>query len=287
MNPSPYIEGRPLAVDLPLHVTEVPGTRHSDETLLMLHGFGGSSYTWRSWAPRLAARGRVLCVDYKGFGAAPKPADERYAPEDQAEFIVDLIDRLELERVTLIGHSLGGSISLLACQVLSTRSSSPVERLVMIASPAYRQRIPPLVALSRRPRLSRSLVRGVGPPRLVRMILRSVVYDPAIVTDERVSAYAEPLMTREGLDGILRAGRHLLPKNLERASARIREVAIPTLLMWGDRDRVVPGWVGERLADELPDGRRVVLERCGHIPPEERPEESFALLTAFLDETGG
>ena len=287
MNPSPYIEGIPLEVDLPLHVTEMPGARQSDETLLMLHGFGGSSYTWRWWAPRLAERGRVLCVDYKGFGAAPKPADERYAPEDQAELIVGLIDRLELERVTLIGHSLGGSISLLACQALSTRSTSPVERLVMIASPAYRQRVPPLVALSKRPRLSRSLVRSVGPPRLVRWILRSVVYDPAVVTDEQVSAYAEPLMTREGLDGVLRAGRHLLPKNLDRVSARVREVAIPTLLMWGDRDRVVPGWVGERLADELPYGRRVVLERCGHIPPEEQPEESLALLTAFLDETGG
>ena len=285
MTPSPFIEGRRLDVDLPLHVTEIPGTDHPDETFVMLHGFGGSSYTWRSWAPRLAARGRVLCVDYKGFGAAPKPADDRYAPEDQAELVVGLVDRLGLERVTLIGHSLGGSISLLACQALSTRSSSPVERLVMIASPAYRQRIPPLVSLSKRPRLSRSLVRGVGPRRLVRLILRSVVHDPAIVTNERVAAYAQPLMSRDGLDGVLRAGRHILPKDLERTSARIREVTIPTLLMWGDRDRVVPGWVGERLVEELPDGRRVVLERCGHIPPEERPEESFALLSAFLDET--
>jgi pimeloyl-ACP methyl ester carboxylesterase len=287
MNPSPFIEGRPLDIDLPLHVTEVPGTDRPAEVFLMLHGFGGSSFSWRSWAPRLAARGRVLCVDYKGFGAAPKPPDDRYAPDDQADLVIALIDRLGLERVTLIGHSLGGSISLLACQALSTRSASAVERLVMIASPAYRQRVPPFVALSKRPRLSRALVRSVGPQRLVRAILRSVVYDPAAVTDERVSAYAHPLMTAEGLDGVLRAGRHILPKSLERTAERVRDVTIPTLLMWGDRDRVVPGWVGERLAEELTDARLVVLERCGHIPPEEHPDISFAHLTAFLDETDG
>jgi len=287
MRPSPYIDGQPLEVDLPLHVTEVSGANDRGPTFVMLHGFGGSSYTWRSWVERLTPLGRVLCVDYKGFGAAPKPADDRYAPEDQANLILELMDRLRLERVTLIGHSLGGSIALLACQALAGHPNSPAERLVMIASPVYRQRVPPLVSLSKRPLLSHALVRTVGPRRLVRSILRSVVHDDCVVSEAQVSAYARPLRSREGLEGALRAGRHLLPSNLAHVGERIRDVTIPTLLMWGVGDHVVPGWVGERLAAELPDGHLVIVPRCGHIPPEERPGASFDLLETFLERTAG
>ena len=62
-------------------------------------------------------------------------------------------------------------------------------------------------------------------------------------------------------------------------------IPVPTLLLWGDSDNVVPTWVGERLEQDLPDARLVVLRDCGHLPPEEKPDESFEALTAFLDET--
>ena len=73
MSAEPFIDGRHVDVDLPLHVTEASEGAGTTPTFVMLHGFGASSYTWRHWTPKLAERGRVLCVDYKGFGAAPKP----------------------------------------------------------------------------------------------------------------------------------------------------------------------------------------------------------------------
>lgn len=288
MTGAAYIDGRPLAVDLPLHVTEVPGgtRRGSDRpTFLLLHGFGASSFTWRHWAPRLAERGRVLCVDYKGFGAAPKPPDGAYGPHDQADLIVALIDTLRLGRVTLIGHSLGGGISLLVAIRMAARRESPLERLVLVSAPAYRQRLPPFVALSKRPRMSATLLSLLGVRRVIRVVIRSIVWDRNAVTDEQVAAYARPLEEPDGVRAMLDAGRQIVPPDIDTIGSRIPRVTIPTLLLWGRYERVVPVATAERLATELPDARLVVLEQCGHVPPEERPEESYAAVSAFLDDT--
>lgn len=284
MTTPPYIDGRVLDVDLPLHVTEIRGSR-ADPTFVLLHGFGASSYTWRYWAPRLARRGRVLCVDYTGFGAAPKPADAGYGPEDQAARIVRLSEELDLERVTLIGHSLGGGIALLAAQTLCDDGPSRLHRLVLVSSPAYRQPLPPFVALSKRPRLTRWLIRAIGPRRVIRPVIRSIVRDPSMVTNEMVEAYARPLTTRAGIDAMTAAGRRILPDDIDETTARIGQVHVPTLLLWGDWERVVPLWVARRLEADLPDAELVVLEHCGHVPPEEKPDEGYAVVESFLDRT--
>ena len=156
---------------------------------------------------------------------------------------------------------------------------------VLISSPAYRQPLPPFVPLSRRPLLSRFLIRAVGPRRLTRWVLRSIVRDPDVVDEEMVNAYARPLTTRDGVDAVLAAGRRILPDDIDETAARIKDVDVPALLIWGDWERVVPNWVGERLEQDLPNARLVVLEDCGHVPPEEKPDESFAVLADFLDRT--
>ena len=282
---SPFLHGRPLDIDLPLHVTEVERRTPSEATFLMLHGFGASSFTWRHWAPRLAEYGRVLCVDYKGFGAAPKTANTRYRPADQAKLIVQLIDQLELEHVTLVGHSLGGGIALLTAKEICNREATQLDRLVLIASLAYRQRLSPFIPLSRHPLLSRMLIRAFGPQRLVRWILRSIVYDPAMITSQMVDAYSLPFTTRAGVEAALATGRMILANGIDHLSERASIIDVPTLLIWGDHERVVPCWVGERLEQDLPNARLVVVKRCGHIPAEEEPEESFSILSNFLADT--
>ena len=138
--------------------------------------------------------------------------------------------------------------------------------------------------MSERPRLTRLLIRAIGPRRLIRTVFRSIVRDPDIVTEDMVKAYAQALNTTEGVNAAMAAGRRILPENIDQVSEKIRGVDVPVLLVWGDWERVVPGWVGERLAADLPNSRLVVLERCGHVPPEEKPDESFAVLSTFLDE---
>jgi len=283
---------RTLPTGLPLHVTEVmrdDGMAVTEdgpaEVFVMLHGYGGTSFTWRYWAPALAARGRLLLVDMKGFGAAPKPDDGAYGPVDLAALVADLIRVLDLSRVTLIGHSLGGGVALLTSFSLPGDDRDRVARLVLIGAPAYRQRLPPFVHLARLPQASAALLRLVGARRVVRLVIRSVVFDRDSATEEMVDAYAAPLATRDGVRAALDAGRMIVPDDIDELSRRFTDLDLPVLLLWGEHDRVVPVSIGERLAAELPNARLVVLERCGHLPPEERPEASLALVTSFLDDT--
>ena len=256
-----------------------PGT----DTFLLLHGYGASSFSWRTWAPFLAERGHVLAVDMKGFGRAPKPDDGRYAPSDQAALMLRLVRERDLARVTLMGHSLGGGVALyVALGLRDAGEAHRLERLVLVAGAAYRQLLPPFVALARRPRISTLALRALGPEMVIAQALRAIVFESSHITRDQIRGYAAPLHAPGSLDALFHAARQILPPDLDRLTPRYSEIDVPTLLLWGRQDNVVPLWVGRRLAGALPRSTLHVLERCGHMPAEERPQESLAALRAFL-----
>lgn len=269
---------------LPLHVeTSGADAGPGIDTFLLIHGYGASTFTWRHWAPRLAERGHVVMLDMKGFGRAPKPDDGRYGPEHQAALVLRLIQERSLENLTVVGHSLGGGVALLTALGLLDRDAERLRRLIVVAGAAYDQKLPPFVKLADHPRVSSLLFRALGPERVVRLVLQSIVYDRAKVDDEQVRGYAAPLASADALRALIDSAKHIRPDGLERLNARYSELAVPSLIIWGRHDRVVPLWVGERLERDLPDARLRVLERCGHLPAEELPDESWAVLEAFLD----
>jgi pimeloyl-ACP methyl ester carboxylesterase len=273
------------ASGLPLHVeTGGLGPGAGVDTYLLLHGYGASMFTWRHWAPRLAERGHVVQVDLKGHGRAPRPDDGRYAPHDQAELVLALTRERDLGNLTLVGHSLGGGVALLAALGMLEHRPDCLRRLVLVASAAYAQRMPPVVTLARYPNVMARLLRAVGPELLVSGVLRTIVHDRATVDTEQVRGYAAPLRTNDTVRTLACAARQILPPDLDRITLRYPEIHVPALLIWGRQDRVVPLTVGERLARALPDARLHVLDRCGHLPAEELPEESWKVLEGFLDE---
>jgi pimeloyl-ACP methyl ester carboxylesterase len=224
-------------------------------------------------------------VDLVGFGAAPPPARRSgYGPIEQADAVVALSARADLRGATLAGHSLGGGVALLtALRLRELGEADRLAGLVSIAGPAYPQAIPYYIGLARIPLLGTLLLHVVAPERLVRTVLEYVFYDAKLVTDAQVEGYAAPLRTRRARRAVVETARRIVPKNLDALSRRFAEVAVPTLLLWGRQDHVIPLWVGERLARDLPHARLVVLERCGHSPPEELPAESLRHVRAFLD----
>ena len=272
---------------LPLHVEPSGHGAGADvDTFLLIHGYGASTFTWRYWAPRLAARGRVVAVDLKGHGRAPKPDDGRYAPEHQTALVLRLIEEQDLRRITLVGHSLGGGVALLTALGLADEGSRRLHRIVIVAGAAYDQRLPPFVRLADFPRFSTAAVRALGTRRVVRSVLEQIVHDRTRVDEDQVRGYAEPLDSPGAIRALIETARQIRPADLDAIVARYGEVSVPALLMWGRGDRVVPLSVGERLARDLPNARLHVLERCGHLPAEEVPDESYAILERFLDDGG-
>lgn len=275
-----------MALTLPLYV-ETHGLDPDEgvDTFVLVHGYGGSSFSWRYWVPALAERGHVVLVDLKGFGAALRPDDGRYAPHHQAELVHRLILQHDLRRLTLIGHSLGGGIVLLTALRLLDEDPLRLARMVLVAGAAYEQKMPPFVRLARHPHLSGILARLMGPRRIVRQVLRTIVYDPTGITTAQIEGYAHPLATPGTYKALLQSALQIVPDHLADVVMRYPTLDVPALLLWGRNDPVVPLSVGERLARDLPDATLVVLESCGHLPPEELPYESTAVLREFLDRT--
>ena len=274
-----------MTFDLPLHVEILgPDPDPGVDSIVLLHGYGGSSFSWRYWAPFLAKRAHVVLVDMKGFGSAPKPDDGQYGPRHQAELIYRLILQADLQRVTLIGHSLGGGVALDTALRLLDSEPGRLKRLILVASAAYKQRMPLFVALAKYRRLASTALRILGTQFVIRHVLKSIVFDPSEVSDDQVLGYAKPLSSPEAHRALIDIALAIIPPDLEKLTVRFEELDVPTLVLWGRQDPVVPLWVGERLADKLPDAKLQVLENCGHMPAEELPKESWEALQAFLDQ---
>lgn len=269
----------PRGYSLPLHADRYG---NGDRAIVLLHGFGTNSFEYRHWIGPLAKDYTVWAVDLKGHGSAPAPPDESYSPDDHAELVHRLIVQKDIRRLTLIGHSMGGGIALLVA--LRLLDEGRLDRLVLIASAAYPQRLPPFVKLARMGRLTQWLFAIIPKGALIRRVIRPIVYDPVKVGAAQVEAYAEPLRSAAHRLAIIRTALQIVPEDLAEVTERYGEIEVPTLLLWGRHDRVVPLSVGEKLLAALPNSQLEILEECGHLPPEELPRESLKVLREFLSQ---
>jgi len=262
---------------LPIHVEQYGDGQRK---IMLLHGFGANSYTWRSWIGTLAKEHEVWSVELKGHGSAPAPPDDLYSLHDHADLVHHLILQKDLRELTLVGHSMGGGVALLVA--LRLLEEGCLERLVLVSGAAYPQRLPPFIALAARGRLAEWGLRFFPKRVLIRWVLRSIVFDREGVTDAQVAASAEPLYSPAHRTALIKTAGGIIPPDLAEITKRIPEIELPTLLLWGRHDWVVPLEVAERLLKALPKARLEVIEDCGHVPSEELPKKSLEIVLKFL-----
>ncbi|OYT72399.1 MAG: hypothetical protein CFK52_05120 [Chloracidobacterium sp. CP2_5A] len=250
-------------------------------TLLLLHGYCSSHYTWKDVAEPLAAAGyRVIAPDLKGFGFSEKPADRRYHVQDHAQLVIGLLDRLGIETATFVGNSFGGAVSLACALMWSLRVSG----LILIDA-AYNDAPLQQYPFSLYAQIARTwLVGEITVPLLMssrrtsETLLRGFFHDQRAVTPERIAAYFRALRTVEGQRAAMTTARQW---DLNWIEQELDGIAVPTLIIWGEYDRAIPVALGARLLARLPHAEFVVIPNCGHIPEEERPEETTALILDF------
>ena len=250
--------------------------------VLLIHGFGASTFTWHQIMPDLTRDHRVIAVDLKGFGRSDKPMDDRYSAFDQADLLVQLILALNLHNLTVVGHSFGGGVAL--ALALDDRLKGRLSRLVLIDSVAYPQKVPVFFRMLAVPGMAQVGIRMVPPDMQAHLALRIAYYDSSKIAPETVEAYAAPLKTAAGKHAIIYTAREIVPPNLDEIAARYTTIQLPTLIMWCDHDRIVPFDIGLRLKQNIPHSRLRVISRCGHIPQEEQPGETLEVLQNFLDQ---
>ena len=274
--PSDFIEVKGQLVHL-----RDEGPRADPLPIVLIHGTGASLHTWEGWVRALKNRRRVISFDLPGFGLTGPFAGQyevgNYKGDTYARFVLDLLDALKIDRVVLGGNSLGGEVAWRTAFLAPPRVAALV--LVDAAGPVFTPLSVPLgFVLARTPVINR-LSEWALPRSLVEQSVSSVYGDPARVTPELVDRYFE-LTLREG-------NRRALAQRLQglvngENAERIATLKLPTLILWGGRDRLIPPEIGRQFQQQIAGSQLVVFEPLGHVPQEEDPAGTVLPVKTFL-----
>lgn len=253
--------------------------------VVFLHGFAAGLITWHDIRPFFpSSLFRLFLLDLKGFGFSFKPRDHMYAPEDQASIVLSFMEALKLRHAVMVGHSLGGGIALLAFHQAGEKDKRElIDRLVLIDCAAYPQRLPRIIRWLRNPLLGRAILHLLPVRFMVRYSLDRVFHDKKAITPDRIDRYVT-CFGRKGIDHVfIETCRRLIPDKYAALSGLFPGIAVPTLIIWGEEDRFISFHHGRRLQAAIPGSRLVIIPGCGHNPHEERPVETFAAISEFLE----
>jgi pimeloyl-ACP methyl ester carboxylesterase len=284
----------------PLDGDDLPAETAPHERALYVHGLGGASTNWTDLAALLAVRFDGYALDLPGFGrSAPPP---RYSIQRHVQAVVDVLEWVvarpgpgQGDPVHLVGNSLGGLVSVW----VAARRPDLVGTLTLIsaAMPVYRvpaafDRVITLLLLPGVPALAERRLAGVSPEQRVRGLLQMCFGDPRRVPPERVAEAVEETRQRDEQpwagQALTRSMRGLMTSYLRvgRANAwrMARSVKAPSLVVWGDKDKLVDPALAPRLAAVLPDARLQVQAGVGHLAMLEAPEPTARAVLALAED---
>jgi pimeloyl-ACP methyl ester carboxylesterase len=243
--------------------------------IVLVHGTGASLHTWDAWAEAMRTHRRVVRLDLPGFGlTGPDPSGD-YRIEQYVERLDHFATRLGLTRFALAGNSLGGDIAWRYAVAHPERVSA----LILVDAAGYpRATPPPLVfRLGKIPVVS-TLLAHLDPRWLVGKTLRQTYGDPSRVTPTLVDRYYE-LALRPGNRAAF-AARTSVP--YVDHTTELRQLHLPTLVLWGRKDALIPVSDGQRFAADIPGAILSIFDELGHVPMEEDGPTTVGVVEAFL-----
>ncbi len=270
------------------HFTYIDGMRvhfqefgsESDPTVLLIHGYTASTYVWRSTAPLLAAAGfRVLAIDLIGFGYSDKPGGFEYTIGSQADIVVRFLDRLGIGQATMVGSSYGGAVAASAALDHPERVAKLILVGAVINDEAKEHILMRMAAL---PLIGELLTPFVLDSRSLTKRRMYTSFDGSghgLIDDERVNSVLRPLAAADAHRSVLATARNWHADRIEDDLGYIQQ---PTLIIWGDNDRVIRIENGYKLHSSVLHSKFVVIRNCGHIPQEEHPRIFTDLMIGFI-----
>lgn len=247
--------------------------------VVLIHGLGASVATWRDNMAPLAERLAVYALDLPGHGDSDKP-DISYDSESMAAFVRAFADDLDLAEPALVGHSMGGGLAL----ITALAYPELVSRLVLVSSASLGRQVTPFLRVIALPWIGEWITGGRFDTR--EAMLRQSFHDESLITSELV----DELRRTSSLPGAREAGLKVVrnfisPWGVKRKYIRTGELDtldMPLMIVWGDRDKILPAKHGRGAARASSAADLHVLADCGHWPQMERAAEFNALALEFL-----
>jgi pimeloyl-ACP methyl ester carboxylesterase len=254
------------------------GVRDDPFPIILLHGTGSSLHTWRGWIDGLKGSHRLISLDRPGFGlTGPNPSGD-YSMRYYSDFLARFLDRLDIERAIIVGHSSGGQMAW----QFASRYPDRVAGLIMLAPAGY-PRTTPLPAglkIAMSPWAS-PLLEHILPRSEVKKGLQGMFGDPSKVTSEMVERSYQ-LALRPGNRKTL--GQTLRQQLATDESANIANIHTPTLVIWGAKDTVVPMVPdAERFRNDIAGCELTTFSALGHMPQEEDSAATLVPVKHFLE----
>jgi pimeloyl-ACP methyl ester carboxylesterase len=272
--------GRFLDIDGASIYVEEQNPESTQATIVFVHGFGGSTFSWRHSVPFFAGQGyRVVSLDMKGFGLSHKDFASDYSHPAQARLLAEVLASLEIDQAYFVGHSMGTSVMLHFAhlypeKVLGLISVDGAVKLGDGATyPSALLNFPPFR------RIGEVLLTRYGTKERIGQILKSAYYRQDIVTAEVVDGYYNRLVSGQWAQSLLAMTRDMSKNAITFA---LEDFQFPTLILWGQNDTWVKAIDIDRWRDEIPSAEFHAIPEAGHMLMEENPELFNNMVLTFL-----
>jgi pimeloyl-ACP methyl ester carboxylesterase len=273
---------------IPIHTVEVNGEHVAyldigqGQPVILIHGFGGSMWQWEHQQQPLSAEFRLITPDLIGSGLSTKPEIE-YRPEQMLDYFIGFMDALRIRQVALVGNSMGAGLAIGMALTYPDRVSQlvlidglPANVRERLTSPSIKRALD-TAAPSWLASFGNWLFGGV----MIESVLKEIVHDPTLLTPAVIER-SNRNRQRPGIMRPLMTVRDTLPLWESGFAKRIGEIRHPTLILWGEEDRVFPLPAGEDLQRTIKGSALVRIPKAGHIPQWERPDLANRAMIEFL-----
>ncbi len=244
--------------------------------IVLIHGTSSSLHTWDGWSKELTTHYRVIRMDIPAFGLTGPTKERDYSPEAYVKFLDAFLRALRVTKFHLAGNSLGGLIAW----NYALQYPKKVEKLVLIDAAGYPFRNMPLIFRLTKIAPFAFLGRYITPRVLITRNLREVYGDDTKITEELIDRYYLLTLRKGNRQAFIdRVHAH---RDSASDVARIKKIAVPTLILWGREDPWIPLEYGNRFRQDIQNSTLIVYDGIGHVPMEEIPEKTVKDVMEFL-----
>lgn len=260
------------------------GAEHgTNGAVVLLHGLPGSAFSWRNVAPTLGAKRATYAFDMLSYGASDHPWPADVSIWGQADTLAPILRQLGLSNIVLVGYDIGGGVA----QVLATRLLiEEVRAIVLISTTCYAQAFAanwplPEMLNCQEP----DAPRHVSVEQLIndlRATFPKGAINPNALSAEVLDQYINPWASELGKENLFQHIRQQLPNYSMSVASDMRWVNKPVLIIWGEKDEILPPSFAERLHRDIPGSRLALLPNTGHLVLEESPQEVARVMNNFI-----
>ena len=259
----------------------VEGLAQDSIPLVLLHGTGASLHTWDGWVNALKTERKIIRLDLPAYGlTGPNPTSD-YSQEFYASFINDFLTKLGVKKCIIAGNSLGGSIGW----NFAVKYPEKVSKMILVDAGGYPMKsksVPIAFQVAGLP-VIKNLFKYVTPRFIVQKSIENVYADKSKVTDVLVDRYFELSLRNGNRQAFIDRMSEFRNKGIVNVkTAKIKDLLMPTLIIWGEKDLLIPLEVGEKFHADLPNDTLVVFKNLGHTPMEEDAAKTVAVVKEFL-----